>query len=1057
MEQVNIAFRPARLRKPKRKKQQDPSLLRSLGEGALGVAGAVGNFLDTPGSMVRDTLAGQNPFDQLLSPMSGDNRISGRDLARQYGLAGKKDTWGNFAGGLAAEIGTDPLTIFGVGLLGKTATGARLAKTGATTAKGLGQGIRAGERALIAGKIPFGKRWSLGTGERAAKIGDKLDTAYEAARYSGPGRAVASMFSAKNRGRTTEVGQKTAQRASEMADESKLSAKKIQLDLAREAQSRDVGDAKMLRDVFEGVATPEQAAKVGIKIPKMVGEVLNTNRMVNLLYGRGGNRLDDRVKYFPRFVNQAARNGDVGRGGKVLAGKTAMDRKRLSIFKGWQSTGSIDEFFTDPGLKKIIDDAVEQGVTEKEALKNLEDYIRVNHFSKFDPQIAVKAKRDGKVVTLQKDRVPYIAKYVLGASDTTLQKGLYGNHPFVDLYKKMVHDGQKVANVHALNETLLNYLPEQTRMMKTANTAAASLDDADTWKGMKLPERKLVPRTKDTKTFAQVYKDLGLDPRVSAGVMLRQNGIEVTPETLADALFSRIPNAEADDLLGVFKKRGVPDAEKWIPKIYKNYLNSFKGFVLAHPARHTRDLIGGAIQNQLHGIASPIGYMRAHKVYNGGVIKGLTQDPEIQQWVAAQGLPLNDKTATDAVRFLYAENGPGDVFKHTDILGSSVQSPQSELSHVLGTVPGYEPSTFVNNVVQTGKTFLGMGKDSTWNPLKARVRGVADSPETTFAPLAASEKASSYTDTMNRLAPFIELKKQGYSSKEAMARINDVQVNYDPKTFTETEKWLKSVFPFYSYTSRMTKHVAKELATNPGGGLANAIRVQNAATDKSGSTPDHVSQTAAIPFSFGEPKDGTRRYLTGLGLMHEDALQFMQPSLKNFGLEAASRLNPLMQKGIEGITGQSLYFKGPEGTRPINELDPTIGRILANITGKKDAVRYPGDAAVEALVGVSPLVRLATTTRQLTDTRKGIGAKALNTLTGFRVTDVSPQAQERTLRRKLDAKAKELGARTFTKTYFPDEVSNDPQAMERIAQYEAMLQALNQMSENRKKSDKKKR
>lgn len=80
-----------------------------------------GNLLDLPGSMARDALALQNPFDQLATPFSDQNRISGRGLLRNYGLAGSQDTWGNFAGGLAVEAATDPLNFIGGGFLGKYA------------------------------------------------------------------------------------------------------------------------------------------------------------------------------------------------------------------------------------------------------------------------------------------------------------------------------------------------------------------------------------------------------------------------------------------------------------------------------------------------------------------------------------------------------------------------------------------------------------------------------------------------------------------------------------------------------------------------------------------------------------------------------------------------------------------------------------------------------------------------------------------------------------------------------------------------------------------------
>lgn len=89
----------------------------------------VGNVLDVPGSMVRDAIGGENPFDQLLSPWRGDNRLTGRDLARQWGLAGQEDTLGNMLGGVALEMAMDPLNIIpAAGLLRRAFQGRKIAK-----------------------------------------------------------------------------------------------------------------------------------------------------------------------------------------------------------------------------------------------------------------------------------------------------------------------------------------------------------------------------------------------------------------------------------------------------------------------------------------------------------------------------------------------------------------------------------------------------------------------------------------------------------------------------------------------------------------------------------------------------------------------------------------------------------------------------------------------------------------------------------------------------------------------------------------------------------------
>jgi hypothetical protein len=109
--------------------EQRSGLLRSLANaGTSGLAG-LGWILDTPGSLVRGTISGLaegNPLkgvQTLLSP--SDERVSGRDLLRQFNMVGDEDNWSNFGAGLATEVLTDPLTFLNpAAILGRGAYGA---------------------------------------------------------------------------------------------------------------------------------------------------------------------------------------------------------------------------------------------------------------------------------------------------------------------------------------------------------------------------------------------------------------------------------------------------------------------------------------------------------------------------------------------------------------------------------------------------------------------------------------------------------------------------------------------------------------------------------------------------------------------------------------------------------------------------------------------------------------------------------------------------------------------------------------------------------------------
>lgn len=115
--------------------EEKKSALRALaGRRTSGLAFAA-DTLDTLGAGVRGALVGK-PFSVLGEGISGDQRVTGRDVLRHYGLASDEDTWGNFAGGLAVEILTDPLTYLNpFAMLGKgaaTLAGKAGAKAGLT-------------------------------------------------------------------------------------------------------------------------------------------------------------------------------------------------------------------------------------------------------------------------------------------------------------------------------------------------------------------------------------------------------------------------------------------------------------------------------------------------------------------------------------------------------------------------------------------------------------------------------------------------------------------------------------------------------------------------------------------------------------------------------------------------------------------------------------------------------------------------------------------------------------------------------------------------------------
>ena len=131
MSRLGTVYQPPRYAEPPMP-EEDPG----MDFGMLGdIASGVGNLIDLPGSMVRDTISFSNPLDQLMTPFSSDNRTSGADISR-YWAGGDADSGGNQIAGMMIDILTDPLMLASGGTL---AAGKMGAKAAGSVSKGMGK------------------------------------------------------------------------------------------------------------------------------------------------------------------------------------------------------------------------------------------------------------------------------------------------------------------------------------------------------------------------------------------------------------------------------------------------------------------------------------------------------------------------------------------------------------------------------------------------------------------------------------------------------------------------------------------------------------------------------------------------------------------------------------------------------------------------------------------------------------------------------------------------------------------------------------------------------
>jgi hypothetical protein len=190
---------------------------------------------------------------------------------------------------------------------------------------------------------------------------------------------------------------------------------------------------------------------------------------------------------------------------------------------------------------------------------------------------------------------------------------------------------------------------------------------------------------------------------------------------------------------------------------------------------------------------------------------------------------------------------------------------------------------------------------------------------------------------------------------------------------------MRRVIPFYSWMRHNLPWTLEEIVANPGGVTAQAIKGSTAMRRDQGFVPEYLGEGLAV--KLGREDDGTQRFFTRTGLPWEDFMPFDPGRGASAGMDILGQTNPLIKAPLELATGKQFF----------------TGRDLADLSSHGLTGLTPVDQAIVN----SPLGRFFTTARTLADERKGAGAKALNLLTGARISDVDMEKQRDIEARKL--------------------------------------------------------
>lgn len=1011
-----------RLNLPPLSDQQENSLLSSIGQKTLGGIGYVGSLLDkyTGGRAVRGLLGGHP--EELLSLLPGSdalgitdeaNRVSGRDLTDNLGLTTRGgDGFGDTALGIGAEILTNPTT-YVTGPLGTlTHAGEQAAKIGFRP--GLMQGLRGinstaelGPQALAAAArvgidpntlvgtplrglasvgLPFGPKAVFGTGaETADSLASLGQTAKQTARTIADlpgintithpiesiynkvaepmGRQLQALFNYKVAGATSAAGQKAGREYTAGVQSGLEAARGAQVGAVRNLAGADALDqGALVRNIAEaptGAASPltPQGKAINQEVDAMKA-YLDQLRAEGHSLGFVPHELSDtEAQYFPRHMQELDKDS------RGFAGRQKQFNTNPSALEGRE-----DILKNVPGgtqtLNQLTMDADVSGINGRFGPANL--------------------RPNGQAPTSPLQREAMIRERYLGVTPQdeamigpTLAKASQGQ-PLTPEESLLISRWKQSQGLARWAESLDPQYAQKGIPFFGRNpvddfmsTAASTIRRNEAGKAIHgMFADAAVPAAEAGPNYVPLGKALklaGFDDEANAlQAFAARKGIQGNPASAAVDLY--VPPELAKDATKFTQGFQTPEVLKPLLGAVDWFTNLTKTFQTSpFPAFHLRNFVSGQYSNWMldafdprYGKANPLGWIKpvqdAIQVIKGGVVEGAKDMPIFK------GMGLTDAEATKRLADLayqYRAAGNGVSLASEGLTGGD------QAASLVSKIPGLKP---FEGFGATLKQAIPNSKESL-NPLN--VAGVSSNKDL-FAPVVAGRKIGDATEEINRLSAFIGQLRQGYDPATAAMRTRAAHVDYSALSPFE-KNVMRRLVPFYSYTRGIVPFVMDNLVKNPGGlGGHTAMAAYSLRQQNKGFVPDWMGNGLAIP--IGDEQNGTQRFLTKVDNPVEAAASIYNGGgLDKTAMGVLGMMNPLVKAPLEFATGKQFF----------------TGRDLADL--------YPmtGSNLTDQILVNSPLSRLATTYRTLTDERKLEDPLALltNLGTGVKLSDIDMEKQ----------------------------------------------------------------
>lgn len=543
---------------------------------------------------------------------------------------------------------------------------------------------------------------------------------------------------------------------------------------------------------------------------------------------------------------------------------------------------------------------------------------------------------------------------------------------------------------------------------------------------------------------------------------------------------------------------------KFVGALTKN----FKVWVLATPRRTNRDWYSGAFSNYItHPVAEDqiAGYAVAKRAIIEQDWEGarnlLEKIPRYQRIKAAGGDVV--KAAQDDLALVDIMDSTGKL-RDIDPTGKLLDNDPEVFSRYLGGDGKPQTTGFFRAYDSTlGKLFgtanpnvsypknSGYGQELFRNvkdygenltPFEGGLRGMAGGnfkPASQFSQvknplLRASARNAEVTDTINRMGGFYAMLKGGYSPEAAAAAIKEAQIDYSSLTRFE-RKYLATLFPFWSYQSRVVKWGAKTMARSPAFkniALRGPMRFGESMEENGDVAPARIQERYGIPVPedvqkmlaplIGEPVPGVDIYLSDIDIPFVDSLNTVKPVIdiedetiygsnplvltktlsetaKSIG---GSMLNPLAKFGVEQLSGQDLFTKTPlDATR---RTGATLAGRLGAGSSTQEAIGTFEPAITTILPGLNHPLSMA---RKISSPKgSSVSTNTMEALTnigtGVKVERIDDEERVRDMRAKIsDFLSQSPDARRMTIPYIPkDKLDNVSQPLLEMFELDKQLQ-----------------